>query len=246
MGILFPKVNLQRHSVEQERIGSARGTPFALVPVKTVMNHTYLNALMACSTLLLAMPAFAQGPVFGVKGGLNYTNLAGLDADDNNARVGFNAGVFGRTNPEAKLGLQAELLYSTKGNHTTYHTFFGLVDQEADFNLNYLELPVLASLRLADIVDLQLGGYVAYLTSAKVKTSGDLGSGSDLLNKDNFKSVDAGIAGGMGFNLGSNVQLGIRYLHGLTDVVENKDLHNAIGDAQNRCVQVYIGVGIGG
>lgn len=210
------------------------------------MKHTYLNTLMVSAALLAAAPVFAQGPVFGLKGGLNYSNLAGVDSQDDNARVGFNAGVFGRTDPEAMFGLQAELLYSTKGNRTTYNAFFGLVDQEVDFNLNYLELPVLASLRLADIVDIQLGGYLAYLASAKVKTSGDLGSGSDNLDKDNFKSIDAGIAGGVAFNVGANLQVGIRYLHGLTDVVDNDALHNMVGDAKNRCVQVYLGVGVGG
>lgn len=210
------------------------------------MKSIFLNTVMLSAATLFAAPAFSQGPVFGVKGGLNYTNLAGLDADDNNARVGFNAGVFGRTDPSSVFGVQAELLYSTKGNHTTYHAFFGLVDQDVDFNLNYLELPVMASLRLAEIVDIQLGGYAAYLTSAKVKTSGDLGSDSDVLDKDNFKSIDAGIAGGVAFNLGKNAQLGIRYLHGLTDVVDNEDLHDLIGDAQNRCVQVYVGIGVGG
>ena len=201
---------------------------------------------MVSAALLAVAPAFAQGPVFGVKGGLNYTNLAGMDSQDDNGRIGFNAGVFGRTNPEAIVGLQAELLYSTKGNHTKYNAFLGLVDQDVDFNLNYIELPVMASLRLAQIVDIQLGGYLAYLTSAKMKTSGDLGSASDDLNKDNFRSIDAGIAGGVAFNIGANAQLGIRYLHGLTDVVDNSNLHNVVGDAKNRCVEVYVGVGVGG
>jgi hypothetical protein len=210
-----------------------------------VMKKAFFHLSAACCALLCASAALAQGPVFGVKAGLNYTNLAGIDADDNNARVGFNAGVFGRTDPEQSVGLQAELLYSAKGNHTKYNTFFGLIDQDVDFNLNYLELPVLASLRLADIVDIQLGGYAAYLLSAKVSTSGDLGSGDDELDKDDFKSIDAGIAGGVAFNLGSNAQIGIRYLHGLTNVVDDPDLQDFIGDAQNRCLQVYLGIGVG-
>ena len=210
------------------------------------MKKALLHAAIACGSLLLASSASAQGPVFGVKGGLNYTNLAGVDSQDDNARVGFNAGVFVRNMPEAPVGLQVELLYSTKGNHTTYHTFFGLVDQEVDFNLNYLELPVMASIRLADVVDIQLGGYAAYLLSAKVKTSGDLGSGSDEVDKDNFKSLDAGIVGGIGFNVGENLQVGVRYLHGLTDVVDNSSLHEVVGDAQNRCLQAYLAIGLGG
>lgn len=203
-------------------------------------------ALAACAALFAAVDLHAQGPAFGLKGGLNYTNLAGIDADDNNARLGFHAGVFARTMPEQPVGLQIELLYSTKGNRTDYTAFFGLIDQQVDFNLNYLELPVLASIRLADVVDLHLGAYAAYLLSANVKTSGDLGSGSESLDRDNFTSLDLGIAGGVGFNLGESAQVGVRYLHGFTDVVDNADLRAVVGDAQNRCLQAYVAFGLGG
>lgn len=209
------------------------------------MNANIKTAL-ACGTLLLTVPAFSQGPTFGVKGGLNYTTLANGDADDNKGRIGFNAGVFGRTTPDAPVGLQVELLYSTKGNHTTYNAFYGLVDQDVDFNLNYLEVPVMAAVHVMDVVDIHLGGYAAYLLSAKVSTSGDLGSGSDNLDRDNFKSMDFGIAGGVGFNIGTSAQIGVRYLHGLSNVVDNDDLSSVIGDPQNRCVQLYLGIGIGG
>lgn len=203
-------------------------------------------AAIVCGSLLLTSSTKAQGPVFGVKGGLNYANLAGVDAQHDNARVGFNAGVFARTMPEAPVGLQVELLYSTKGNHTKYNAFFGLIDQDVDFNLNYVELPVMASIRLAEVVDIQIGGYAAYLLSAKVKTSGDLGSASNDVDKDNFKSLDAGIVAGVGLNAGKNLQVGVRYLHGLMDVVDNSTLHDIVGHAQNRCLQAYIAVGIGG
>lgn len=216
----------------------------------SIKNHEHMRSLLhtaiACGTLLLTIPAFSQGPTFGVKGGLNYTNLAGGDSNDDNGRVGFNAGVFARTTPDLPLGLQVELLYSTKGNHTKYNAFFGLVDQDVDFNLNYLELPVMADLHVLDVVDIHLGAYAAYLLSANVKTSGSLGSGSDTLDKDNFKSMDFGIAGGVGFNIGTSAQIGVRYLHGLTNVVDSSDLSNVVGDPQNRCVQFYVGIGIGG
>lgn len=210
------------------------------------MKHAYLNLVALCGALLLATPTFSQGPTFGLKGGLNYTNLAGLDADDNNARVGFNAGVFARTMPESPVGVQLELLYSTKGNRTTYNAFFGLVEQDVDFNLNYLELPVMASIRVMDVVDFQIGGYAAYLLSGKVKTSGDLGSGSGEIDKSDFTSLDAGIVGGIGFNVGENLQIGMRYLHGLVDVIDDSTLSAVVGDAQNRCLQVYLAVGVGG
>lgn len=190
--------------------------------------------------------ASAQGPLFGVKGGLNYSTLAVNEADDETSRIGYSFGVFGRTNPDSPLGLQVELLYSTKGSTTKYRTLFGLVEQEVDFNLNYIELPILASFRAAEIVDFQLGAYAGYLVGAKASSSGDLGSGSQELDRDNFKSLDFGIAGGVAFNVGTNVQVGVRYLHGLSTIADSDAADFVLGDAKNRVAQLYIGFGIGG
>lgn len=200
-----------------------------------------LSILLGCTSIA----ATAQGPLFGVKGGLNYSTLAVNEADGETSRIGYNIGVFARTTPENPFGLQVELLYSTKGSTTTYNTSFGLVEQEVDFNLNYIELPVLASYRVGDIVDLQLGGYAAYLVSAKASSSGDLGNGSEELDRDNFKSMDFGIAGGVAFNVGPNAQVGVRYLHGLSNIADSDAADFVLGDSKNRVAQLYVGFGIG-
>lgn len=205
-----------------------------------------LPTALALGTLLFAAPGFSQGPSFGIKGGLNYATLAGDNGNNDKALLGFNGGVFARTSPEGPIGLQVELLYSTKGNHAHYDGLFGLVDQDVDMHLNYLELPVMASLHLMNVVDINLGGYAAYLLSSKAETSGSLGSDSEKLDRDNFRSMDFGIAGGVAFNLGTSAQIGIRYLHGLSNVVDNADLSSIIGDPKNRCLQLYVGIGIGG
>lgn len=204
---------------------------------------TILTATILASTTIAAS---AQGPLFGVKGGLNYSTLAVDQADDETSRTGYNFGVFGRTNTEETFGLQVELLYSTKGSTSNYSTLFGLVEQEVDLNLNYIELPVLVSFRVAEIVDFQLGVYAGYLVSANAKSSGDLGSGSDELDRDNFKSMDFGIGGGVAFNAGSNIQLGVRYLHGMSTVADSDAAEFVLDDAKNRVAQLYIGFGIGG
>lgn len=201
----------------------------------------FLALGLACG---LGTYTHAQGPAFGIKGGLNMSNLYSSKADDQNTRLGFNLGVFGRTMPEDPIGLQVELLYTTKGAHTTYHGFFGLVDQDVDFNLNYLELPVLVSFRLGSVLELQAGGYAAYLLSSKVSTSGDLGSDSDNLDRDNFNSMDFGVAGGVALNLGT-AQVGVRYDLGLGEIASSDGAQSVLGDAKNACAQVYLAIGLG-
>lgn len=210
------------------------------------MRTIYTTAFVMIAGIAAPTLSSAQGPAFGVKGGLNLSTLAVDEATDENARLGFNAGVFARTMPSSPFGLQIELLYSTRGSKTHYSALGGLVDQDVDFNLNYLELPLLASFRIGEIVDLQLGGYGAYLLSANVSTSGDLGADQEELDRDEFRSMDFGIAGGVGFNLGPTAQLGVRYLHGLSNVAESKGAELFLGDAKNRTAQVYLAFGIGG
>lgn len=198
--------------------------------------------------LLASVPvaSMAQGPAFGIKGGLNMSNLYSGEVDDNNMRLGFNLGVFGRSDIEKPLGFQVELLYSTKGNTTNYSAFGGLIDQEVDFALNYLEVPVMASIRIGEgALELQAGGYVGYLLSSTVSSNGDLGSSSDELAKDNFTSMDAGLVAGAAFNAGA-LQFGARYAYGLSPIANSDEADFLLGDAKNSCIQLFVGLAITG
>jgi hypothetical protein len=209
------------------------------------MTKYLLPCLIAGATLLSTQTTMAQGPMFGVKGGLNYSTLAVDEADDETSRWGYNFGVFARTAPESPIGLQVELLYCTKGSTTTYDALFGLIEQEVDFNLNYLELPLMASFRFGELVELQAGAYAAYLVGASISSSGDLGSSDDNLDREDFTDLDFGVVGGVAFNLGPNAQIGVRYLHGMTNIADSDGADFALGDSKNRCVQAYLGFGFG-
>src|SRR5688572_8619351 len=104
----------------------------------------------------------------GIKGGLNASNLYIDDVDDENARIGYNVGLFGELVSTETFGLQAELLYSTKGSKNMYDAPF---DQEIQYNLNYLDLPLLAVFKLG-AVDLQVGAYGSYLLNANIEYEG--------------------------------------------------------------------------
>lgn len=51
---------------------------------------------------------------FGVKGGLNFSNLYTEDVDDNNILTSFNAGFYAKLPITEFVGIQTELLYSRK------------------------------------------------------------------------------------------------------------------------------------
>ena len=104
----------------------------------------------------------------------------------------------------------------------------------------------MASFRFADqAIELQAGGYVGYLLGANVTTSGDLGSGSNTLDRSNFNSMDAGLVLGAAFNAGP-AQIGARYEFGLSQIANSDDAKFLLGDAKNSCIQVYVAVGVPG
>lgn len=178
----------------------------------------------------------AQTGRSGIKGGLNVSNLYLDNVNDQNARIGFNIGVFGQLFSSETFALQPELLYSTKGSTAQYG---GTINQEVSYNLNYLDMPVLAVFKLGDVAEIHFGGYASYLLNANISYKGDFANGSDPIDKDNLKSFDYGISGGLGANFGST-QVGARYNFGLVQLANSNDARTVIGDAKNSCAQVFV------
>lgn len=213
--------------------------------------HIPKNFIFCAGLGLLAMlytpqvQAQTAGTTAGFKGGINWTNLraSGQDISDENARLGIHAGLFGRTALSDGLSLQAELLYSGRGSTIEYNGL--LFDQSISFNTAYLDVPLLLAIRLGDVLELHGGGYFGYLLSSNVSTSGDLGSASEDLDRDNFNSMDYGLLGGVGVNLGP-AQIGVRYIYGLAEVAKSDGARLFLGDARNSTAQLYLAIGLGG
>src|SRR6188768_2290103 len=163
---------------------------------KTLLLFTIIIGL----TLLARQKSVAQvNPHVkaGVKGGFNVSNLYTDGVLDENARVGFHAGVFGQPIASESVALQLELLYSTRGSTKVYHV---PVDQTVQYDLEYLDLPVLAVFKVGKILEFHAGGYASYLVGAKIKYHGDLTDGTNEIDRDHLKSFDYGLTGGVGFN----------------------------------------------
>jgi len=201
--------------------------------LKKMLSVTMVAALCLCVSSI----AFGQSsPRMGIKGGLNLSNLYLDDVSDENARIGLNIGVYGQLLSSDVFALQPELLFSTKGSH---NEFDGFADQTVKFNLNYLDLPVLAVFKLGESAEIHAGGYASYLLNANISYDGDLGSGSEDLDRDNFKSFDYGLVGGFGLNFGA-LQVGARYNFGLVEIADSDAADLIIGDAKNSVAQIYM------
>ncbi|MEQ9117351.1 porin family protein [Fulvivirga sp.] len=182
----------------------------------------------------------AQNLRSGVKGGLNVSNLYIDEADDENPRYGFNIGVFTQLGDGAFV-LQPELNYTTKGTKTTYGGDF--FDGEADFNLNYLELPLLFTFKLGDGADIHIGPYAGYLVGSNFKSSDNFFSTDIDLDRDNFKNFDFGLSGGMALNFDA-ISVGARYNYGLTKIAESQEAKDLLGSSKNSVAQLYVALNL--
>lgn len=192
--------------------------------------------LLAC--IGTAHNANAQSTArMGIKGGLNVSNLYVDDVNDENARLGFNVGFYGQILSSEVFAIQPELLFSTKGSENEYGS--RLFDQTVRYNLNYIDLPVLAVFKLGESAEIHAGGYGSYLVNANIEYEGDLVNDIDELDRDEFKSYDYGLVGGFGLNFGA-AQIGARYSYGLVRIADSGAARSAIGNAKNSLAQIYL------
>lgn len=179
---------------------------------------------------------------FGIKGGLNLTNLYVKDVKDENIKPGINVGVYAKIPVSKCFSFQPELLYSMKGSQVNYNNILG--SGKYRFNLNYLEIPVAAVFNVARNFNIHAGPYAAFLLSANVKDVDKNGNinGATELNKDNFQSVDYGLFAGVGFDIGT-VTVGGRYTYGLREIGRGGLSGNLIKNSKNSAISFYIGFG---
>ncbi len=200
--------------------------------------------------IFLAVPASnAQEMKAGVKGGVNLSWLSVDKANDNNIIPGFNAGVWAKFMANDKFGVQPEILFSSKGMKTIYdNEFLGfdIADGTTKLTLNYIDIPVYLTFNLANDFDFHVGPYIGFLMNANMATDAQIlefidADSNDDIDRSRFNAIDAGISGGLGFNIdpltfGFNYGLGLRQV--AKDGEATKDL---LGDAKNNSFQVFVG-----
>jgi hypothetical protein len=209
---------------------------------------------MTAAGLLMATGVYAQEQQtsmdssrtakFGIKGGLNLTSLYVDNVSSEHMKAGFNAGIFAKLPITNGFSIQPELLYSVKGARDTYNNIVE-GSGEYQFNLGYVELPLLAVVNLSRNFNIHAGGYAAYLVSANVKDVNSDGSvnGATDLNADNFKRWDFGLAGGAAFDI-ENFTLGARYNYGLTNIGKSGTLSGDLTEnSKNAGLSIYVGFG---
>lgn len=208
------------------------------------------KTIVLISILLAGLhPAFSQEDnlsQFGIKAGLNLSDLYSDKDSKADMKTGLNLGIFAKMPLSGSLAIQPELYYTMKGASVTYNSL--LLDGTADFSLSYLELPVLFVYKVTGMFNVHIGPYVSYLLNGKVKNDANINlfDFENNINMDNYNRIDAGLAAGAGIDIGS-ISIGARYYMGLTKVGKERTMLGTtytIPNSKNSVINVYLAVSL--
>jgi hypothetical protein len=143
---------------------------------------------------------------FGIKAGINYANVYDAQGEQFNAdgKIGFAGGGFLSIPIGKFLGVQPEVLFSQKGFQAT-GSLLGF-DYKYTHTANYLDIPLMFSVKPTESVSILAGPQYSYLISQKNEFTSTIYSDSQEqeFNNDNIRKNTFCFIGGLDINL-SNI-----------------------------------------
>ncbi len=157
--------------------------------------------------MAVLMPAMvsAQDFSWGAKAGLNIAKLkmsVGTISASTDDLVSFHAGLYGKIKTSEKFFIQPEFIYSAQGGK----------GDGGNFNMGYLNVPVMLAFVFTPGISLQAGPQVGFLMNATV-------DGADV--KSEMNSVDFGAGFGLGVERPSGFSFSFRYNIGFSNTLSS-------------------------
>lgn len=165
--------------------------------------------LLTVFVLVFTVSSYGQGVDLGIKFGANFATISDASGLDN--KTAFHFGGFGAIKFNDKIALQGELLYSQQGAKFA----------PGDFDLDYVNVPIIVKYYLVQGLNIQLGPQFGFLVN-------------DNIEGAEPETMDIAAVLGLGFDLPFGIRIDGRYNLGLTDIVKN-------GDGKNQVISLAIG-----
>jgi opacity protein-like surface antigen len=165
--------------------------------------------------ITLSTYSFAQNAMYGVRAGLNISNLDFEPNPEfgNTHRNGFAIGFFGEYDLSKTIGIAPEIQFSAEGG------------KEKNLRIDYIQVPVLFKYRFGDRFSAGAGP----MAGVKVWE-----------HEDGYKNFAFSVLGGLEFFITNDIFIDARYSYGLTNIVDDESSY----EANNSNFQFGIGVKI--
>lgn len=166
---------------------------------------------------IAAVSARAQKITPGIKGGLNISDVTGINGDN---RLSGHVGLFLHSRIDPRWAVQPEILYSGQGQQ------YVVLNHEYTLALSYIQVPVMFQFYPVKQFYLEFGPQLGFLLSANVKDDND-----KVEVDEDYRKVDASIAFGAGIQVTHMLGFYARYNAGLSDITkhDNRDYFNRVG-----------------
>jgi len=181
----------------------------------------------------------------GLKGGFNGSTFSGADSKGSEYKAGFAAGALVNFGVSDNFSIQPEFLYSQKG--ASIDNVLG-TNNTFKSTLGYLDVPIMFRYNIGEdgkgfFVELgPQGSFVLHRRDFYEDGSGKQ-TGSSFTSTDDLNKVVLGYVGGLGYQLTSGLQLGLRYTGDFTQVYKQQ---NAAPNVHNSVFQFQVGYAFGG
>lgn len=198
--------------------------------------------------LLSATTIYAQSDdnttQFGVKGGVNISNIIGDDVGDLDSRTSFNLGLFMEIPINERFSFQPEVLYSGQGFTAISRDQNNIfdVDDNVEYQLSYIQVPLMAKVYLIKGLYAEAGPQFGFKVKEEIdykpaSDGGDLEIDSD---ESYIKNFDTSLAFGAGYKFDNGFSVSGRYTYGLTNIYKDDTLFQNV-DAKNSVWQFGVG-----
>jgi Outer membrane protein beta-barrel domain len=185
---------------------------------------------LAIALFLFLTPSVSNAQMrFGIKAGLNATNVSFEKLPSKSERYGFHVGLFADIPiKEDFVSIQPELSFSTKG------AAFKPLTGRQTLNMSYVDflLPVAFKLSMFDVL---VGPFASYLASTPDYTVYN----ENRIIVDGFKKYDLGLTVGLAANF-NKIVIGLRYNQGFVDVTTD-NARPFLGTGKNAVAQLSLG-----
>jgi hypothetical protein len=185
---------------------------------------------------------------FGIKAGLNFTNITSASDISNSSETGYQVGLFLDPSSNSILGSRTELLYS----HQAYS--FATGTTTGTNYLDYIMLAQLMAINITHFFQIQIGTQIGYLLSAKSdsnKVTTGYAPADEAINY--YNRLDFGFSGGVEVRPFMGIIVGARYNFSVTDLYKLPSTNSSSQtppsflpstsnlNFKNNLIQVYVG-----
>ncbi|MGK6349869.1 porin family protein [Parapedobacter sp. DT-150] len=179
------------------------------------MKKYFIIAFLVAATSLGANAQLLPSLQFGVKAGLNFSNLRSEDGGwlDASTRTGYQAGVWARIGG-AGVHFQPELYLTGKSSEAKLVD----TDEEGKVTFTSLDLPLLLGTRIGlgpAGLRIHAGPVVSFVVDKNIGESLQ-----QVTEFSEYKNQAFAVTGGLGLDI-SNFRADVRYEHGLSELSKN-------------------------